>query len=250
MAKFLTLDIIRDLRGLVWLNTLSLLSIFFLYVVNVQGHVLIVAVIALGAAFYTANHLFINSYVKEKIETRLTSSYEELKESMSFDDLTGLYNRRAGMARLHEEFARARRSGGNLTLAMVDIDNFKKVNDMYGHLTGDHVLKDTAATIKQWLRENDIVFRYGGEEFLIILPETEEGQAFTPLERLRAKLSGHIITNGHHIKSSVSIGVASPLETEEGEMSVIHRADQALYTAKSMGRNRVICNTETPLLIQ
>ncbi|MFQ5480862.1 MAG: GGDEF domain-containing protein [Thermodesulfobacteriota bacterium] len=189
--------------------------------------------------FFGANYFFVFTYFREKAERRLDSSYDELRRSMSFDELTGVYNRRAGMARLKEEYARVGRTERKLTLAMVDVDNFKFINDSCGHQTGDQILRHIAGIIKHWLRENDVVFRYGGDEFLLILPETDEKQAMNPLNRLRKRLADQVIIGGFNVRPSVSIGVATLLDGDEGTDNMIDRADRALYAAKKRGRNRV-----------
>ena len=237
---FVAFSLTKNMKRVVGINTLFLTLIVPIALVNINNKIFTIAVVALGVGLGLWNYFFVNRYYFNKAESVFMKSCEKLQQSVSFDELTGVYNRRTGMMRLHEEFARSRRTGENLTLAMLDIDHFKDINDTYGHQAGDYVLKNITKTIKQELRENDLVFRYGGEEFLIILPDIDKKQAIFPLDRLRKRLSKKVVSyNGFRIKTSVSIGVASVLPVEEDEKDAISRADAALYTAKRSGRNKV-----------
>jgi len=131
---------------------------------------------------------------------------------------------------------------------MVDIDFFKKVNDTYGHLVGDKAIVLTTSLIKDSLRDGDIVIRYGGEEFLIILHGADSEDAFTVCERIRHKVQDSVLKEGdQQINLSVSIGIAAyPEQPVAKEMELIDMADQALYHAKNNGRNRVIRFGEVP----
>lgn len=157
------------------------------------------------------------------------------------DALTGLYNRRHLDTNLEREFLRAKRYHNDLSIAVIDIDFFKKVNDTYGHLCGDYVLKEVAYMILETLRKTDMVFRYGGEEFVAILTETPLEKAVIPLERLRKSIESYPFEyNGISFRVTVSIGVNS---TESGAATAgefLDLADKALYLAKNKGRNRVI----------
>ena len=165
---------------------------------------------------------------------------EQLQRLASEDPLTGLYNRRIGMEWLQQEFARHRRSHKPLSLMMVDIDHFKRVNDSYGHLNGDRVLVELAGMIKASVREYDVAVRYGGEEFLIILADCNRGAAQVVAERLRQRAEGHrvIVEAGTAIDFTLSIGVAEL--GDETPDQFISRADDALYQAKQTGRNRTV----------
>ncbi|MGM0541879.1 MAG: diguanylate cyclase [Pseudomonadota bacterium] len=158
------------------------------------------------------------------------------------DSLTNIYNRRFGMDRLKEDFSRAVREHSSLTLAMVDIDHFKFVNDTYGHLVGDKAIILTTKIIRDALREGDIVVRYGGEEFLIILYGASSENAINVCERIRHQVKDTVFMEGQQqINLSVSIGLcAYPEQVVDNEVSLIDMADQALYTAKQNGRDKVV----------
>ncbi|MBI4184049.1 MAG: diguanylate cyclase [Proteobacteria bacterium] len=158
------------------------------------------------------------------------------------DPLTGLLNRRGFEARLAEEVGRCRRYGRPLSLAMLDLDHFKKVNDTYGHPVGDEVLAAVAARLTAGMRGNDIAARYGGEEFIVLLPETTAEAALTVAERLRRRLAETPVATaaGRALPVTVSIGVAAFPGVGEGAEALIAAADRALYAAKEAGRNRVV----------
>lgn len=162
------------------------------------------------------------------------------------DELTGLYSVRYFKHRLEKEMKRAYRYKQPLSLLMMDLDYFKVVNDMYGHLTGDMVLKETAARIRKGIRDVDIACRYGGEEFCALLPETDLKGAEILAERLRAAVGDAPVKgNRNNITITISIGVAS-LSGGEAKEKFIEAADGALYRAKQEGRNRVVANNREP----
>ena len=170
---------------------------------------------------------------------RVIQERENLKEAAIKDHLTGLYNHNYFYSRLEEEFERSRRYETALSLIMMDIDNFKKINDSYGHRTGDDVLKGLAATIKGAVRKSDIVARYGGEEFAIILPHTGTTGAAGEAERLRTRIE-KVAFAGIKERVTVSFGVASLPDRNINEAGdLVGRADDALYEAKKSGRNCV-----------
>jgi len=155
------------------------------------------------------------------------------------DELTGVFTRHAMDRELKEELARARRGKAPFALAMADIDHFKAVNDKYGHPFGDHVLAELAARLTDGLRPYDQVFRYGGEEFLVLLPETSRDKARRVLDRLRERIGAVEIRYGDLAATvTLSIGV-SEFAPRRSIKRLIADADAALYRAKRAGRNRV-----------
>ncbi len=165
----------------------------------------------------------------------------EIQVNAKLDFLTKLINRRAFDEILQEEFERTKRYGGTFSLAMLDIDFFKKVNDKYGHVAGDKTLQLIAKLLREQTRVNDSVGRFGGEEFIILLPQTAMDKARILMEKIRKKVQDStIIRDGNKIKVTISIGVGEvnlPSETTE---KLIKRVDAALYQAKKSGRNLVI----------
>ncbi len=175
----------------------------------------------------------------EQKNFQLNEMVDEVKKMAITDPLTGLYNRRYMNDMLSKEFQKAKRYGGNLSCLMVDIDHFKQVNDTYGHAVGDMVLKEVAATLKNCLRTVDIVARWGGEEFVILLPATKLKQAEEAAQKVLRAVSK---TKFDHIEGeplTVSIGISSSsskkLTTED---MIVNTADEALLEAKRNGRNR------------
>ena len=162
------------------------------------------------------------------------------------DALTGLLNRRVLEDRLKIEQQRAQRYGKAFSLLLLDIDHFKKVNDTYGHVAGDAVLKALAAVLVHQTRDIDSVARFGGEEFVIALPETDEGGAKVVAERIRKAISRtpFALPDGHEIGVTVSIGIACFPHSAGNIEAMLERADQALYLAKNTGRNRVFLYRE------
>lgn len=165
---------------------------------------------------------------------------EQLERLVSFDSLTGLYNRQAVLGRLREAINHAQRYKENLSLIMLDIDHFKKVNDQYGHLVGDDVLEKVSTLIRDNIRNTDIVGRYGGEEFIIVLPQTDLHAARVVAERIRKIIETAKMKDfaGNMFSITVSQGI-SGWEPDDDIHSFISRADEALYKAKESGRNRV-----------
>ena len=168
--------------------------------------------------------------------------YDRLERLAALDPLTGAYNRRFGTARLHEEFGRAVRIAAPLGVLILDLDHFKQVNDTYGHLAGDLVLVRIAKLARSVMRDGDIMVRYGGEEFLAILPGASKNDLIQVGERLRRIIEDASIADGEQIiRMTVSIGgTAYPEVDVEDETALIKLADTALYAAKASGRNRVI----------
>jgi diguanylate cyclase (GGDEF)-like protein len=167
---------------------------------------------------------------------------EKLKYLSVHDPLTGLFNRQELRNLLEKEMQRARRYQRDLSVCMIDIDHFKKINDTYGHPVGDKVLTILASIIKKTIRENDIAFRYGGEEFLIVLTETPVPQALSLAERLRKSIEAYEFKDSKEAEfnATVSIGVATFTEQIKSEEELLKTADQALYAAKKAGRNQVM----------
>ena len=171
---------------------------------------------------------------------KINFMYSQTRYMSVTDPLTGLYNRRHFEDNLEREFLRAVRYDNNLSFAIIDVDFFKKVNDTYGHSCGDYVLKEVAYLILQTIRKTDMVFRYGGEEFAVIITETPIEKAVIPLERLRKSISEYPFSyNGTKIKITVSIGVSEVNKQTESVHQLFENADKALYKAKENGRNQI-----------
>jgi two-component system cell cycle response regulator len=166
---------------------------------------------------------------------------ERLRDLAVRDSLTGLYNHRHAMELLAAEFGRVGRYAAGVSLLMLDLDQFKRINDEHGHPAGDSVLKETARLIQETLRSVDVVGRYGGEEFVALLPHTSPEEAAATAERIRRRVEGHVFwfgTSPLHV--TVSIGVASyPSSEVDSPQALVREADRALYRAKEAGRNRV-----------
>ena len=165
----------------------------------------------------------------------------QLESMATIDSLTGLANRQAFLQRAKNEFNRARRYSRPLSVVMIDIDHFKSINDQYGHATGDEVLRQTAMICQSSLRGSDLMGRVGGEEFVLLLPDTPHTNAFHVAERMRAHLYETPIEleNDAHLKITASFGVASLSEADNDFDTVLERADEAMYLAKHGGRNQV-----------
>ncbi len=173
-------------------------------------------------------------------QTMLQNTLGELAQMSRIDGLTQIYNRKHWEECLAQEFSKAKRYKHKLSLIMFDLDHFKRLNDTYGHQCGDMVLIETCKIIKKLLRLGDILGRYGGEEFAIILPETDLLGAADVAERIREAIASAKLTyQKHDIKTSVSVGVAELNESDEYYEDIISHADIALYQAKENGRNIV-----------
>jgi diguanylate cyclase (GGDEF)-like protein len=167
--------------------------------------------------------------------------HEEIYRMTIIDGLTQVHVKRYLLEALDKELMRARRHTRDLSLLMLDIDHFKKVNDMHGHLAGDYVLKEVAHIIQQRIRRDEVIARYGGEEFALILPETNLEGARALAEGLREKIEqSQFVFQGETIRATVSIGGAALSDSDPGGTDLIKRADERLYDAKRAGRNRVV----------
>jgi len=180
---------------------------------------------------------------RKRLQDRLHENYHRSLSLALTDELTGLYNRRYVLAHLEEVAARSNGAAIDTAVLMFDIDHFKNVNDQYGHPGGDDVLRQLAARALRGLRSVDLVARLGGEEFLVVMPETNLAAAMVVAERLRVGVSAEpfvLHATGKNIPVSVSIGVAVAEAAGDTVEKLLKRADEALYAAKNSGRNRVV----------
>jgi diguanylate cyclase (GGDEF)-like protein len=166
--------------------------------------------------------------------------YQEALRSAYTDPLTGLCNRSNMLRQVQREVSLSRREKRPMSLIIVDIDKFKSINDRFGHLNGDQVICCVAQHLRESLRDFDLIFRYGGEEFVIVLSGTDATSAHSIAERLRQTVAEHTCTlsEGQKVSPTISLGV-SELRGEEDPMELFARADLAMYQAKTQGRNRV-----------
>jgi diguanylate cyclase (GGDEF)-like protein len=172
--------------------------------------------------------------------TDLVEQAERLRELATVDGMTGLFNRRHFLSLAEIEWSRYQRHWQPLSLLMLDIDQFKSINDRFGHDVGDHVIVQIAEICRQQKRKSDVIARFGGEEFLSLLPETQLPQACQVAERLRRTVqSRDLSTTSKIIKATVSIGCAEATSSMNSIFHLIKAADDALYIAKHNGRNCV-----------
>ncbi|GAV21723.1 diguanylate cyclase [Carboxydothermus pertinax] len=178
-------------------------------------------------------------------EEKLKREKKKAERLAKYDFLTGIYNRRSFFERVKIEMARSKRYQEKVAIIITDIDNFKKINDTYGHKAGDEVLKDFAKILRRMCREYDFVARFGGEEFVLFLNNVEEENAVKIAERIRNKIEKHsfyLSEKNIEIKLTASFGVAYLKSEDEYNVDeVLQRADKALYLAKKSGKNKVEC---------
>ncbi len=195
--------------------------------------------------FTTNNAELLNLFAQQAtIAIKNAQLFNEVQTLATTDPLTGLFNRRHFFELAYHELDRARRTRYPVSVIMLDVDHFKQVNDLHGHLIGDQVLQGVAAGCRKFLRAGDVLGRYGGEEFIILLPDTTLDQAAQVAERLRRNLSVMTIENANEqISVTISLGIATldGAKDDLGLDMLLSHADQALYTAKQSGRNRVVC---------
>ena len=205
------------------------------------AYVGMVIVVLLSSTFLTTRVQSTREHLRRQ-KAELAQALEQIRQLATHDDLTGLLNRRAMLDRMQLEQRRSLRSGSPLLIAQLDIDHFKAVNDTHGHAAGDLVLQSFADTVRRNVRDTDVLARWGGEEFVLLLCDTPAADAVTLMERLRQAVQAMqvpVAQGGQPITVTVSIGLArhAPADPLAG---TLERADRALYAAKAGGRNRVV----------
>jgi len=174
--------------------------------------------------------------------TDIVRNAQELERLATTDGMTGVYNRRHFMTLASREWANARRYGRPMSFLMIDIDHFKSINDGFGHQAGDDVIVHLAKLARGCKRDYDVLARIGGEEFALLMPETELQQARIVAERLRREVAANfMVVASHPVSATVSIGVATSTPAMHELSDLMTAADRALYDAKHAGRNRVMC---------
>lgn len=240
LSKPHSLEILSQLK-----SAPSTRDIPVILIASKRAHLKLTKGYELGAYDYISRPFF-----KQEILARISNitfacdRIKELENLLDRDYLTGLYNRRFFMERFFEEMAWSVRYKEPLSLMMLDIDFFKKINDTYGHGCGDEILKQISNALLSVLRAEDIVARYGGEEFIILLPNTNLEGALTAAEKLRVTVQDrNFLCESGNIRLSVTISIGITIyngETEPSPDRLIGQADDALYSAKEGGRNRVV----------
>jgi two-component system cell cycle response regulator len=185
---------------------------------------------------------------RKRLQERLRENYRRSLSLALTDELTGLYNRRYVFAHLNELLARMPEGAIETAVMLFDIDHFKQVNDRHGHPAGDQVLRELAGRALRQVRSVDLVGRLGGEEFIVVMPETSLAGAAIVAERVRAAVAEDLFIlpdEGKKLPVTISIGVAVTGQGTDGLEDLLKRADDALYDAKNAGRNRVVAHTPT-----
>jgi diguanylate cyclase (GGDEF)-like protein len=181
----------------------------------------------------------------DRARRTIADAKEKVENFSKVDWLTGLYNMRHFDILSAQELARAERYTRPLSLLLLDSDHLKVVNDSYGHQMGDQLIADVARIVSQQARASDTVIRYGGDEFIVLLPETDSVGARFLAERIRQAVEGHLLdAGGRPVGTTVSIGIAAFPRDAQDAIGLLARADAALYTSKETGRNRVTTYTE------
>jgi diguanylate cyclase (GGDEF)-like protein len=201
-------------------------------------------IIIMLAIISTSIILGLSGLFTMRLMRQVSHARRKIEKMAITDELTGLFNRRHIISRFEEEFERAKRLATSVCCIMLDLDNFKQINDTYGHLVGDDVLRETARLLQDSIRTYDVIGRYGGEEFLIILPDTDSEETRIFAERIRAvikvsKAIRSLLTHGDAV--SVSLGTTCMREGDGYIDDLLKRADDCLYQAKASGRDRVEC---------
>jgi len=203
----------------------------------------------LGAVDYVTKP-FDPAELRARVRAALRTKYlmDLLAKRAMIDGLTGLWNRACFEQRLASELSLTRRSDRPLACAMLDLDHFKRINDTHGHPFGDEVLRGVASVIQEACRAEDVPCRYGGEEFVLLLPNTALDGAMNLAERIRAAVSNTPFTyRRERVNVTCSIGIADNLRLEGTDTSLVDLADQALYRAKQDGRNRAVSAVDLPV---
>jgi len=209
------------------------------WIAHTTGFIAVVMVSILGVGWLYKTHEMALETLKQR-ESELKQSKKELEILASTDPLTQLPNRRHLLERAHNEMARYKRKQLAFSLMMIDLDFFKQVNDNFGHDAGDSVLVAFASISKTLVRDYELVARFGGEEFVVLLPETELEAAKFVAERIRQALENLEITHAEHrLKVTASIGLTTVINKDLSIEDTLKRADEAVYLAKENGRNRV-----------
>ncbi len=187
------------------------------------------------------------AYITTMLSTDMHSAMSRIKEISETDELTGIYNVRAFTALANHAHKQSVRYGQPYSIVMVDSDSLKKINDNYGHEAGNRLLKLTVTCIQQGLRDTDVLARYGGDEFVLLLPQTKTDGAFEVAERVRKTIASTPLgTHGEQVSTTVSVGVATFPEHGKDLAVVMNCADQALYSSKKGGRNRTSVSGDPP----
>lgn len=222
---------VGDIRGGI---SVSINAEEFIKNMNISRILMLITGTGLIALIIALMHFLSHYFIRD-----LQKAHEQLRKMALYDALTGLYNRNSGLQLMQNEISRSSRQNKPLSLAIIDLDHFKKINDTYGHQIGDVILKSFASHIKQSTRQHDISCRYGGEEFLLVMPDTGLDEARIVVHRIMEKIrSSTIEKDDTTISYTFSSGVVTNA-IDEASDSLIGRADRLLYNAKSQGRNRI-----------
>lgn len=218
------------------LSLLSLAILVFAYFVmpGLQGKAVQLTPYAFGQSVGAFVFSAVLAYLYERIRTRQTLALQALADR---DTLTGLLNRRGFVAQAETLRAQSRRFEQPFAIVLLDVDDFKQVNDRWGHAAGDQLLQQVAGLLTQCMRKSDLLARWGGEEFILLLPHTDLEQARIAAEKMRTVIGQQTVEHG---PVTISVGVALQARAETLE-ATINRADKAMYRAKEGGKNRVVC---------